>query len=68
MLIQELRGEGNLVVPINGERVDAVVLEVMLVLQFTAYPPVKQGREVKSPLFSVVEMNDERVIIQVVCL
>ena len=40
-LVKELRSEGNLIVPINGEGGDPVVLEVSLILQLMAYSPVE---------------------------
>ena len=68
MFVQELRRKSDFIVPINGEGVNPVVFEVSLILQLMTNPPAEQRREVKSPLFSVAEMNDECVIIHIVCL
>lgn len=68
LFIQELWCKGDFIVPINSEGINSVVLEISLILQLMAYPPIEQRREVKSPLFPIAEMNDECVIIQVVCL
>ena len=68
LFIQELRRKSDFIVPINSEGVNPVVFEVGLILQLMAYTSVEQRREVKSPLFSVAEMNDECVIIHIVCL
>jgi len=64
-LVEVLRCEAYLVIPVNGEGVEAERLEVVEVLEFAADALLHQRREVHQPHLARVERQAQRVVAHV---